>query len=235
MGRDDNVRALTAPVAFPHIWDTSWFDWVQYNSSIEQPMIRNAGEAMGVGAKVNWNPSKGPLFTSTIPPDRLYAIESRLAGPKQPRTAQFTGWVARWPDGYSRIDGSLAPRAPPLQGQCQGCHLRRRHQEFCKGRTDPAQDNPGATLYRSHGRPRLVIGTTNPPRHECSNCQVSAASYSPPISAAPRPDYGFCPALGQAVEKPQSRYDYHALRTRPRPENGFRRNESVPTSPTRGR
>ena len=31
-----NYAALTAPVAYPHIWDTSWFEWVQYNASIMQ-------------------------------------------------------------------------------------------------------------------------------------------------------------------------------------------------------
>ena len=35
---------------FPRIWNAPWFDWVQYNGSIQQPMVRNAGEALGVGA-----------------------------------------------------------------------------------------------------------------------------------------------------------------------------------------
>ena len=48
-----NFAPLTAPVNFPHIWDTSWFEWVQYDASIMQPMVRNAGEALGVKAKVN--------------------------------------------------------------------------------------------------------------------------------------------------------------------------------------
>ena len=30
-----NVVAAGAPVNFPHIWDTAWFDWVQYNASIK--------------------------------------------------------------------------------------------------------------------------------------------------------------------------------------------------------
>ena len=45
--------AYSAPVHFPRIWNASWFEWVQYNGSIEQPMTRNAGEALGVRAAVN--------------------------------------------------------------------------------------------------------------------------------------------------------------------------------------
>ena len=63
----DNYVPLTAPVHYPHIWDMSWFDWVQYNSSIEQPMVRNAGEAMGVRALVSYQGDATTRFTSTVP------------------------------------------------------------------------------------------------------------------------------------------------------------------------
>jgi hypothetical protein len=29
-----NLSPVDAPVNYPHIWDSSWFDWVQYNASI---------------------------------------------------------------------------------------------------------------------------------------------------------------------------------------------------------
>ena len=32
-------------------WDTSWFNWVQYNSSISDPLVRNVGEALGCGRR----------------------------------------------------------------------------------------------------------------------------------------------------------------------------------------
>lgn len=54
-----NYAATSAPVHFPHIWDASWFDWVQYNASIEQPMVRNVGEAMGVSAMINLTSARG--------------------------------------------------------------------------------------------------------------------------------------------------------------------------------
>jgi len=45
-----NYSAINAPVTYPHLWTTSWFDWVQYDGSIMQPLIRNSGEALGVKA-----------------------------------------------------------------------------------------------------------------------------------------------------------------------------------------
>ena len=31
---DANYAVANAPVRYPQIWDASWFDWIQYNSSI---------------------------------------------------------------------------------------------------------------------------------------------------------------------------------------------------------
>ena len=47
-----NYAVSTAPVRFPQIWDASWLNWVQYNSSIADPLVRNIGEALGVRAVV---------------------------------------------------------------------------------------------------------------------------------------------------------------------------------------
>src|SRR4051794_23865309 len=78
-----NYAATSAPVHFPRIWDASWFDWVQYNASIEQPLVRNAGEAMGVSAMINLTSTKGGLYNSGIEIMNLDRIEKSLAG-KQP-------------------------------------------------------------------------------------------------------------------------------------------------------
>ena len=39
-----------APVSYPYLWNIWKFDWVQYNGSVAQPLARNVGEALGVGA-----------------------------------------------------------------------------------------------------------------------------------------------------------------------------------------
>src|SRR2546426_5303490 len=48
------------------IWDSSWFDWVQYNGSIRQPTVRNVGEALGVRARVNLKGPPQDLYKSSI-------------------------------------------------------------------------------------------------------------------------------------------------------------------------
>jgi hypothetical protein len=52
LDRPENYVGSTAPVHYPRIWDTPWFSWAQYNGSIEQPMVRNAGEALGTGSPI---------------------------------------------------------------------------------------------------------------------------------------------------------------------------------------
>ncbi|MCC6720125.1 MAG: hypothetical protein IT555_19785, partial [Acetobacteraceae bacterium] len=93
-----NYAAITAPVNFPHIWTAPWFDWVQYNASIEQPMVRNAGEALGVAAPAVF--AKGgakPVYSSAIRPRTIHAMERMLAGP--PPQGSFGGLRApAWPE-----------------------------------------------------------------------------------------------------------------------------------------
>lgn len=65
---------------FPYIWQRR-LDWVQYDGSIMQPMVRNAGEAMGVAAKVNTTNPARPLYASSVDVNSLFEMESSLAGP----------------------------------------------------------------------------------------------------------------------------------------------------------
>ncbi|MFN8640978.1 MAG: di-heme-cytochrome C peroxidase [Candidatus Binatia bacterium] len=115
-----NVAPLIAPVAYPHIWDTPWFDWVQYNGSIRQPMARNAGEALGVGARVNLNGNSAARYRSTLRVENLHQMERLIAG-----DAPFAGLRApRWPeDVLGPIDRERAERGRALYAEhCQVCH-----------------------------------------------------------------------------------------------------------------
>ena len=47
-----NYQVGDAPVSYPYLWNIWKFDWVQYNGSVSQPLARNVGEALGVGAIV---------------------------------------------------------------------------------------------------------------------------------------------------------------------------------------
>jgi hypothetical protein len=113
-------------VHYPRIWNTPWFDWVQYNGSIMQPMVRNAGESLGVSSEINLTePSRG-LFKSSVDVDTLHAMEQMIAGDKGPNAEQgFAGLQSpRWPeDILPKIDWTLASKGAKLyEDNCQECH-----------------------------------------------------------------------------------------------------------------
>lgn len=121
-----NYAAHAAPVHFPRIWDAPWFTWVQYDASIMQPMIRNAGEAMGVTAELNLVNDKKPLFSSSVQVQTLYEMEQMITGNQPTAETGFTGLVSpKWPkDILPAIDDKLAAEGAVLYGRhCQGCHM----------------------------------------------------------------------------------------------------------------
>ncbi|NET07609.1 MAG: cytochrome c [Symploca sp. SIO2B6] len=119
----ENYRVADAPVNFPHIWSSSWFDWVQYNGSVMQPMARNAGEAMGVFSRVNLDPNSphSQVFESNVNVEKLFEIEELLSG-----DSIFNGLIApKWPEYIlGEIDSDKAAQGKQLyQQNCQVCHL----------------------------------------------------------------------------------------------------------------
>jgi hypothetical protein len=140
MGLPENMHGIMAPVSFPFIWNAPWFDWVQYNSSIQQPMVRNLGEAMGVKGKVNLTDPYNP-FVTDIPMEDLHKIERLLAGEKRPwETKKFGGLQSpKWVDLAAQdilpaLDQKLVDQGRKLylagdpikkdkHGLCVGCHL----------------------------------------------------------------------------------------------------------------
>jgi hypothetical protein len=118
---NENLIVADAPVSFPPLWDTAWFDWVQYNASIRMPMVRNIGESLGVGAPVNQVERRGPLFASTVDVASLHAMEDQLGG-----SEPFAGLrPPRWADtGLPAPDPVRVPRGASLYRQhCRRCHL----------------------------------------------------------------------------------------------------------------
>jgi mono/diheme cytochrome c family protein len=127
LGHHENFVAYSAPVHFPRVWYASWFEWVQYNGSIQQPMIRNAGEALGVRATINFPVAKDQLPTSSAQVNTIFDLEQSLAGAKPPTAEEgFTGLTAPiWrEDILPPIDTALAAKGATLyQAHCKGCHL----------------------------------------------------------------------------------------------------------------
>ncbi len=117
---EKNIRPIEAPVNFPHLWDTSWFDFIQYNGGIKQPMVRNVGEALGVQALVNLVKSDS-LFRSTVMVENLHLMEKWLAG-----DAPFQGLSGpAWPEAVlGKIDRRKAARGAKLYRKyCMECHF----------------------------------------------------------------------------------------------------------------
>ncbi|MEB3233629.1 MAG: cytochrome c [Leptolyngbyaceae bacterium] len=119
----DNYRVADAPVSYPHIWSSPWFDWVQYNGSVMQPMTRNAGEAMGVFSRVQLDPNapEAERYRSNVDVVNLYKIEKLIA-----KDSIFTGLAApQWPENIlGPIDTEKAAKGKELyQKNCQQCHL----------------------------------------------------------------------------------------------------------------
>jgi uncharacterized protein (DUF2235 family) len=115
-----NMAVGDGPVNFPPIWDTSWFNWVQYNASIHQPMGRNVGEAMGVRSRINLLGYPGVQFQNTIRVENLHEIENLLGG-----EALGSGVSSpKWPENIlGKIDREKAAKGEKLYNTlCLHCH-----------------------------------------------------------------------------------------------------------------
>jgi hypothetical protein len=124
--REENITAINAPVNYPHIWTASWFDWVQYDGSIMNPLVRNVGEALGVNASINLTstPENG-RFSSSVPIKDLYWMEEVLAGDSiHPSKANYGLTAPTWHKTFGEIDNTLASKGKALYHElCAACHL----------------------------------------------------------------------------------------------------------------
>jgi hypothetical protein len=125
MDRPDNYQPRPAPVHYPHVWTAPWFTWVQYNGSIMQPMVRNAGEALGVGAAVDLAGGGNNLFESSVHFEHLHQMERSLAGPAPVPKRKLEGLRSpAWPVELPAPDAVRARQGAGLYKElCQGCHL----------------------------------------------------------------------------------------------------------------
>lgn len=115
-----NYAQATAPVRFPQIWNASWFNWVQYNSSIADPLSRNIGEALGVRAVLTLSGPEAGEFESSVNIRGLRTLEDLLAGP-----APLQGLASpRWPSQFPPLDSRKVAEGEQLyRRHCQSCHL----------------------------------------------------------------------------------------------------------------
>ncbi len=126
-----NYHATDAPVRFPALWSVPWFAWAEYDASIEQPLVRNVGEALGVGALVNLGGgAKKDLFASSVKLENIVWMEDLLRGGDFFSSAQGGLRAPKWPaaffpgDAAWAIDPARVARGRALYSElCAGCHL----------------------------------------------------------------------------------------------------------------
>src|SRR6267142_681625 len=78
LGEGKNYVPTTAPVSYPALWDTPYFDWVLYNASIRQPLARNVLEALGVGAPIDPSTMLSDKIVHGVLMDSVVAIHRSL-------------------------------------------------------------------------------------------------------------------------------------------------------------
>jgi mono/diheme cytochrome c family protein len=129
-----NMHVRDAPVSFPPIWTVPWLLWAQYDASIQQPLIRNAGEALGVSALINLSPENSieSLFRSSVDVENLDSIEKMLRGPNPfEQTPKGFGGLRspKWPsdmfpgDDAWKIDPTKVERGRKIYAEiCVECH-----------------------------------------------------------------------------------------------------------------
>jgi hypothetical protein len=134
-GFEGNLHANDAPVSYPPVWTVPWLWWAQYDASIEQPLIRNAGEALGVRALLNLSPNFPPdrLFRSSVALENLARIEKMLRGadPFSRTPKGFGGLTSpKWPghlfpdDPDWKINLDRVAKGRVLYANiCTECHL----------------------------------------------------------------------------------------------------------------
>jgi hypothetical protein len=114
------------------IWTVPWFLFAQYDASIEQPLIRNAGEALGVFALVNLSPDYAPenLFRSSMALENLVRIEAMLRGPDLTGPSFGGLQPPKWPsqifpdDEAWKINPARVSKGRGIYAEiCAECHL----------------------------------------------------------------------------------------------------------------
>ena len=216
----ENVDPLLAPVSYPPIWGAPWFSWVQYNGSIRQPMVRNAGEALGLRGLADLTGPEEQRFRSTVRVENLFWIEHLLAGDEP-----FDGLRApEWPSElFGKPDPVLVTRGAALYRElCQGCHLPPvQSEEFWDSRYWTEPNAVGERYLELKMIPIDRVGTDR-------NQAVMMRERTVDASRAGISESSFGPALAILVEAVVDRwYDDQVPRTAPAERlrmNGYREN-----------
>lgn len=115
-GISENWSTPIAPVKYPFLWNAPHGTWTQWNGVMDDPIIRNIGETLGVFLPINLHaktPAEG-LFQSNAAIPALQRAENQLARLAPPQ----------WPEEvFGKIDRAKAQAGKALFVEhCSGCH-----------------------------------------------------------------------------------------------------------------
>jgi hypothetical protein len=112
------AKPANAPVSYPHLWDTTALDRVQWNAAARNnvpmgPLLRNVGEALGVFGDINVaDRPKGKLGSpSSLRIAELRALETWVSTLAKPR------WPSEWKQSADTERGAKMYKA-----NCATCH-----------------------------------------------------------------------------------------------------------------
>jgi mono/diheme cytochrome c family protein len=202
LNKPENYAGSSAPVHYPRIWNTPWFDWVQYNGSIMQPMVRNAGESLGVSAELNLTDASKDFYKSSVNIKSLDEMEQMIKGNNPPNAKDgFSGLKSpKWPgDILPPIDQKLAAQGAELyKTHCQECHRPPVTNEAFYDFNNKdwwTKNLIGEAVLKVENIPISHIGTDPAQAADMANRTVAT-----PASLGIR-ETSFALALGAAVEK----------------------------------
>jgi hypothetical protein len=163
-----NYKPTTAPVSFPGLWDTPYFDWVLYNNSVHQPLARSVVEALGVGAPIDLSTLNAPVLRHNVQMDNLVDTQLWLQDLRSPK----------WPEAVlGEIDQDLAARGGEIyEANCAGCHQvidRAERDASCASRTE----------FTIPSYPIEAIGTDPRQAVNFATRQVTLGQQSQPLGA----------------------------------------------------
>lgn len=156
LDRKKNTYAGNAPVSFPALWDIWKFDWVQYTASVAQPLARNLGETLGVGADL-------PLFDryeQPLPLEQRFDSSAVIPNLVQIERGLWALHPPEWPeDILGKIDRPKAEQGHVLfQEHCARCHQPCEMNEQDRAVLVPGK-KAGEAQWHVNALPLDVIGT----------------------------------------------------------------------------
>jgi hypothetical protein len=213
-----NFARRDAPVSFPPLWDIPWFLWAQYDASISAELVRNAGEALGVNAKLNMTVppnEKQPLFRSSVDMRNIDWAEKMLRGSdpfavdKPDSRPAFKGLVSpKWSEVADIFKGDPDWQIDPVKVS----NGRRLYRELCvechRGPVnDPEFDEewPDYSFWRAESpdRQEKLDHDRRPPVLQC--CAKTGLPHGNGPPASPRADRAPGQAAGTARDQPGQR------------------------------